>query len=69
MPENQNVKAPQDDTRTHQLKIFVEEAWYAKAIELREKGYYKGKYKGQFWSYLLWLGLNQYEKEVLPKEH
>jgi hypothetical protein len=51
------------------LKIFVEEAWYAKAIELREKGYYKGKYKGQFWSYLLWLGLNQYEKEVLPKEH
>jgi len=63
-----NVMQPQDESRTHQIRTYVEEAWFEHAIELRGKGYYKGKYKGLFWAYILWLGLNQYEKEVLPKE-
>ena len=55
-------KAPTKEVRSHQLRITLDDSLHNRGLALREKGYYAGKYSGYFWAYILWVGLNQYER-------
>jgi hypothetical protein len=50
------------------LRINVEDSLYERGVAVRKGSPFIGITKGIFWSYSLWLGLEQYEKEILPKE-
>lgn len=61
-PRSFKGKAPAQEIRSHQLRLSLDEPLHSRGLVLREKGYYAGKYSGYFWAYILWVGLNQYER-------
>lgn len=62
------MKAKKEKNRTHQLKFNVDEDTYERGMALKEGGYYAKSYEGEFWAYILWLGANTYESEVMVSE-
>ena len=61
-------KKPKGETKSRQLKFHIEESVYEKCIKAKARGYFAGAYEGDFWGYLIWLGSNVYEEEVLKVE-
>lgn len=66
--EDKTMKEKKEGNRTHQLKFNIDEETYERGMKLREKGYYRKSYEGEFWAYVIWLGANTYEAEVLASE-
>lgn len=63
-----SLDLPAVDKRPIAMKVNIEDAVYKRGVELRTKSPLVGIYKGLFWVAVLTIGLDQYEKEILPKE-
>lgn len=64
--ESTVIQEPSDSVMD--VKINIEDSLYERGVSLRAGGPYKGRYKGLFWSCALQLGLECYEREILPRE-
>lgn len=56
------------DVHTHQLKFNISKEVYSRMQADKESGYWSDKFDSEFVTYLLWLGPNVYEDEVLKIE-
>ena len=63
-----SLDLPAIDKRPFAIRVNVEDEVYKRGVELRAKSPLVGIYKGLFWVAVLTIGLDQYEKEILPKE-
>ena len=57
-----------EDVHTHQLKFNISEDVYARMQADKSQGYWSDKFDSEFVTYLIWLGSNVYEDEVLKIE-
>lgn len=61
-------KEKKEGNATRQLKLNIPEVLYERGMIDKAVGYYATEYKNKFWAYILWLGTNCYETEVLGVE-
>lgn len=50
------------------LNFHISEEMYQRGLKDKAVGFYADKYESELWTYVIWLGLNCYEKEVLKIE-
>jgi hypothetical protein len=63
-----NTRKNKQDVHTHQLKFNISEDVYARMQADKDQGYWADKFDSEFATYLIWLGSNVYEDEVLKIE-
>jgi len=61
-------KKDKKDVHVHQLKFSISEDVYSRMQIDKEAGYWADKFDSEFATYLIWLGSNVYEAEVLKVE-
>jgi len=55
-------------TLNRQLKFNISDELYQRGMADKDLGYYADKYESEFWTYMIWLGTNCYESEIIDVE-